>query len=229
MTSIPVPGSSDIFVTLRRSSRARRLSLRVSRTDGKVSLSLPLRLPVREAEKFVAEKADWIRKHVSASPKAKPLVFGETIPFCGQKLTIEQGSVKRVKVHRGRLICPPSQDMLGPRIAAFLKLNARQALTAASGKYAKALGKPFNRITIRDTKSRWGSCSSAGNLNYSWRLMMAPEDVLDYVAAHEVAHLALMDHSPAFWNVVEELMPDYRDKKNWLKVYGAELQSIRFD
>src|SRR5690606_4279045 len=111
---------------------------------------------------------------------------------------------------------------------AFLKTVARDRLATASDRYAVALGRPYGRLTLRDTRSRWGSCSAAGDLMYSWRLVMAPAEVLDYVAAHEVAHLAEMNHSPAFWDVVARLCPDYRRHRTWLRANGGALHRVRF-
>jgi predicted metal-dependent hydrolase len=116
----------------------------------------------------------------------------------------------------------------GPRIEAFVKLLARHRLSDACDRYAAQVGRKHAGLTLRDTRSRWGSCSAAGKLMFSWRLAMAPPEVLDYVAAHEVAHLVEMNHAPAFWAVVARLMPDYQRHRNWLKQNGATLQAIRF-
>jgi hypothetical protein len=105
---------------------------------------------------------------------------------------------------------------------------ARDRLAGACDDYAARLGKPYARITMRDTRSRWGSCTSDGALMFSWRLIMTPPEVLDYVAAHEVAHLAEMNHSPAFWAVVAQLCPGYAPLRDWLKREGGALQAIRF-
>ena len=114
-------------------------------------------------------------------------------------------------------------------VKAFLRTRARDALVAASDRYAGLIGRQYSRLTLRDTRSRWGSCSSTGALMYSWRLIMAPPEVLDYVAAHEVAHLAQMNHGPAFWALVEELMPDYAPRRAWLRDHGDRLHALRFD
>ena len=120
----------------------------------------------------------------------------------------------------------PAHD--GLRAGAFLKHLARDRLTAASDRYATQIGCRYTRVTLRDTRSRWGSCTADGGLMYSWRLIMAPPEVLDYVAAHEVAHLAEMNHSPAFWAVVARLMPGYAARRRWLKQHGQSLHAHRF-
>jgi predicted metal-dependent hydrolase len=123
---------------------------------------------------------------------------------------------------------PEDKDRLGRSIQAFLRTLARDRLAAASDRYAAALGRPYGKITLRDTRSRWGSCTSQGDLMYSWRLIMAPPAVLDYVAAHEVAHLERMDHSPAFWNIVARLCPDHARHRDWLRTEGTALHRVRF-
>ncbi|RMD90830.1 MAG: M48 family peptidase, partial [Alphaproteobacteria bacterium] len=108
-------------------------------------------------------------------------------------------------------------------------MQAREALAAACDRHAARLGRRYGRLSLRDTRSRWGSCSAEGNLNFSWRLVMAPPEVLDYVAAHEVAHLAEMNHSPAFWALVERLFPAHEAPRRWLRENGASLHRYRFD
>ena len=218
-----------VDVQLRRSARARRLSLRISRLDGRATLTLPTRVPEHEGMAFLRDRESWLRKHLSdVAPEAR-VHIGGTMPFQGETLPIVGGDVKRARLENGSLMVPADDRMVGKRVAAFLKLQARDALADASDRYAKSLGKPFGRISLRDTRSRWGSCSSEGNLMYSWRLIMAPVEVLDYVAAHEVAHLAHMDHSPRFWAVVEQLFPDHKRCRAWLRTHGAALHRVRFD
>ena len=118
--------------------------------------------------------------------------------------------------------------MVSSRVKAFFKIQAMLHLHQATDRYAAALGKPYGKITLRDTTSRWGSCSSQGNINYSWRLIMAPPDVLNYVVAHEVAHLAEMNHSAQFWAVVERLYPDYAEQRVWLRKHGEDLHRYVF-
>ena len=114
------------------------------------------------------------------------------------------------------------------RVKAWLKVRARDRLVAASDHYAALVGRRVSQVTLRDTRSRWGSCTADGALMYSWRLIMAPPRVLDYVAAHEVAHLLEMNHSQAFWDVVARLFPLWQQERIWLKTQGSALQAIRF-
>ena len=142
-------------------------------------------------------------------------------------LRIVPGSARAPRIVGGQLEVPGTSGV-GARVEAFAKQQARAALVAASDHYATRLGRSYGRITLRDTRSRWGSCSSVGDLMYSWRLILAPPEVLQYVAAHEVAHLEWMDHSPSFWGVVAELMPDYAASRAWLRREGASLHRWNF-
>jgi len=221
-----LPGNPPIALTLRRSARARRISLRVSAVDGRVTLTLPPGLPEREALDFARSKQEWLQGHLEgreAEVQARP---GARIPVEGQMLRLEAGTGKRVTPAGDALIVPGGQPA---RLQAWLKTLARDRLATASDRYSAALGRPYGKLTLRDTRSRWGSCSSSAGLSYSWRLIMAPPEVLEYVAAHEVAHLEQMNHSPAFWAVVEDLMPDYPARRKWLRQHGTGLHRYRFD
>ncbi|MCF2906621.1 M48 family metallopeptidase [Octadecabacter sp. CECT 8868] len=229
MSVLILDGNPPVEVVLRRSARARRLSLRISRLDGRATLTLPNRVPEREGMAFLREREDWLRKHLDAIEPEQLIQIGGTVPYLGQELPLIAGDVKRAKLSDGTLVLPDSPEMAGKRVAAFLKLRARDALAEASDRYADALGRPYGRISLRDTRSRWGSCSSAGDLMYSWRLIMAPPQVLNYVAAHEVAHLQHMDHSDRFWGVVDRLFPDHKACRAWLRRHGGALHRVRFD
>ncbi|WP_324752817.1 SprT family zinc-dependent metalloprotease [Roseovarius sp. Pro17] len=219
-------GNPPIALTLRRSARARRISLRVSALDGRVTLTLPKGLPEREALDFARSKQDWLQGHLADRVPEVIVAPGADIPVEGRMLRLEAGTGRRVFPSGDTLLVPGGQPA---RLQAWLRTLARERLVAASDRYAAALGRPYGRITLRDTRSRWGSCSSSAGLSYSWRLIMAPPDVLDYVAAHEVAHLEQMNHSPAFWALVAALMPDYQTHRKWLRQNGTGLHRYRFD
>lgn len=226
---VVLPGDPPIELTLRPSARARRLSLRVSSLDGRVTLTVPRGIGQRAALAFARDKAEWIRGHLEARAADVRPMPGEMLPLHGTPHRIVAGSGRTVRLGAGVIHVPVTGAEATPaRLAAFLKLRARDALVEASARHADALGRPHGRITLRDTRSRWGSCSAQGNLMFSWRLVMTPPEVLDYVAAHEVAHLAEMNHSPAFWRVVERLTPDHQAPRRWLRRNGAELHRYRF-
>ncbi len=228
MSQFILEGDPPVEVILRRSARAKRLSLRVSQLDGRVTLTLPRFASEREATGFIEEKAEWLRGHVARFEADTPVALGAEIPLEGQMIRLVQGAGRRVVSEGGVLQIPGPPDRAPKRLAAHLKELARDRLTAASDDYARALGHPFSRITLRDTRSRWGSCTHDGGLMYSWRLIMAPPEVLNYVAAHEVAHLAEMNHSPAFWAVVERLYGPYKPARRWLRTHGTSLHKYKF-
>ena len=200
--------------------------MRVSALDGRVTLTLPPGLPESEALEFARSKQSWLAGHLADRAPEVAIVPGASLPVEGRMLRLEAGTGRRVVV-RGDALYVPGSDPA--RLQAWLKALARDRLAAASDHYAGLLGRPYARLTLRDTRSRWGSCSSTRGLSYSWRLIMAPPDVLNYVAAHEVAHLEQMNHSPAFWAVVARLMPEYGDHRTWLRRSGTALHRYRFD
>lgn len=223
-----LPGNPPVELSLRRSPRARRISLRVSGLDGRVTLTLPRGVPEAEALDFARTKADWLRAQLAQRPVTVTVAHGLGIPVEGAEMRIAQGSGRRVVQDGTTLQVPGAPETAAARLEGWLKARARDRLAAASDHYAGLLGHGYTRITLRDTRSRWGSCSSSGALSYSWRLIMAPPEVLDYVAAHEVAHLAEMNHSPAFWAVVARLMPGYGAHRAWLRREGGALHRYRF-
>lgn len=222
-----LPGDPSVPLTLRRSPRARRISLRISALDGRVTLTLPKSLPEREALEFAAEKEDWIRSHLAKHPEMMTVAIGACLPIDGRDLRVVAATGKRVRMQEDVIEVPGGRP--GRVLQRFLRELARDRLAAASDHYAAALGCSYSRITLRDTRSRWGSCSSDRALMYSWRLILAPPEVLRYVAAHEVAHLAEMNHSAAFWTQVERLYGAYQEPRNWLKTQGSSLHRYRFD
>jgi predicted metal-dependent hydrolase len=223
-----LPGTPPIEVTVRRSGRARRMSLRVSRLDGRVTLTLPQRVSLGEGMAFLRDREGWLRGHLASVGTAERPVLGGTIPFRGEGIVLTPARVRSPVLDGATLLMPPDPDRIEARLLAFLKMQARDRLAEASDRYAGMLGRQYRRLTLRDTRSRWGSCTAQGDLMYCWRLIMAPPEVLDYVAAHEVAHLAEMNHSPAFWAVVERLFPDHAACRRWLRTEGETLHRLRF-
>jgi predicted metal-dependent hydrolase len=181
-----------------------------------------------DALAFARQKEEWLRGHLGRRPDEIVVAHGARLPVEGVPLTVAPGRGRAIRIEGERLLVPGPEGRAGAALAGWLKARARDRLAAASDRHAAALGRPYARLTLRDTRSRWGSCSAAGGLNYSWRLILAPAEVLDYVAAHEVAHLAEMNHSPAFWAVVERLYGDWRPARHWLHENGPALHRFRF-
>lgn len=228
MSDPVLPGDPPIPLILRRSARAKRISLRISQLDGRVTLTLPKRLAEREALEFAQQKEAWIRSHLEARAEDVQVGHGAQLPIGGKMLQVVPGAGRKVEVAANHVSVPGAQDRAGRRLAAWLKEMARDRLAGACDDYAAVLGKPYIRLTLRDTRSRWGSCTSDAGLMFSWRLIMAPPEVLDYVAAHEVAHLAQMNHSPAFWAEVTRLYGDYDPPRRWLRHEGSALHRYKF-
>ena len=187
-------------------------------------ITAPAHLPFREVEAFVRKKADWVRSQMASTVERAEVAPGGHLPVEGKFLPVVAAA--RAKLLPDRVEVPA--DRAGPAAQGLLKTFARNKLVAASDRHAAALGRPYNRITLKDTRSRWGSCSLEGNLMFSWRLILAPPEVLDYVAAHEVAHLQEMNHGARFWELCERLCPGMHAPRAWLGKNGAELHRWRF-
>ena len=216
-----------IEVSVRRNARARRMTLRVPRAGGSVVLTLPMRASLSSGREFVQSKADWLRRTVAAMPGPQLVADGVQFPVAGQAVLLRALPLRQVRLQDGILAVPAGRPV-GPTVQAWLKHRAHVALREAVDRHAEALGRKPRAMSLRDTRSRWGSCTSDGRLMFSWRLAMAPPLVLDYVAAHEVAHLAHMDHSPRFWAEVARLMPGHDPHRAWLRRHGSELQAWQF-
>ena len=223
-----LPGPAPIDVTFRRSARSRRFCLRVSQLDGRVTLSMPLRARDRDALAFLQGHEAWLRAALARRPALTRVSLGDSLPVEGQDRILTATTGRSALLTADSLLLPGAPDQAATRAATFLKLLARDRLATASDHYAAILGRKVTRITLRDTRSRWGSCSHQGALMYSWRLILAPPEVLSYVAAHEVAHLVEMNHSAAFWSVVTRLYPGWRAQRRWLQTHGQHLHAFHF-
>ena len=228
MSDLHLLGDPPIPLILRRSAQAKRISLRISQLDGRVTLTMPKRLAEREAVDFARSKEAWIRKHLGARGEDVIVGAGIELPLGGKMYPVQAGTGRRVQITPDGIFVPGAPERIGKRLSAHLKELARDRLAGASDDYAARLGRSYARLSLRDTRSRWGSCTSDGGLMYSWRLIMAPPEVLDYVAAHEVAHLAQMNHSPAFWDEVTRIYGDYDAPRGWLRANGSGLHRYKF-
>lgn len=203
------------------------MTLRVPRAGGDAILTLPVGVGIGQARAFVESQHDWLRRATARQTAVQTVAFGAELPVEGRMLTVAAAEVATARVE-GQALLIPADRPAGSVAQAYLKHLAHDRLRRACDGYCAALGRPYSALALRDTRSRWGSCTSAGRLMFSWRLAMAPPEVLSYVAAHEVAHLAHMDHSARFWSLVAALMPEYRRHRDWLRQNGAALQAWRF-
>jgi predicted metal-dependent hydrolase len=230
-STIAIKFGSQIFaIRLRRHRRARRYTLRIHPSDREAILTMPPRGTVADAKDFAQRHGGWIAARLGRLPKAAPFQAGVVVPLRGVAHRIvhragSRGTVWTETRDSGeRVLCVAGGvEYTDRRVHDFLKREARRDLQKAADHYAAELGVKVKRLSIRDQSSRWGSCTSAGSLSFSWRLILAPSFVLDYLAAHEVAHLVEMNHSPRFWKVVARICPKVEQAKTWLDVHGNDL------
>jgi predicted metal-dependent hydrolase len=217
-------------VAIRRRAAARRITLRVSSATGEIVLTLPDRVPLAAAQTFADNHGGWIAARLAKLPDRVAFEPGAVVPVRGVPHRIlhrpgASGVTALATTPEGEpaIVVACGLPHVGRRVREFLEAEARRDLGAAVARHARALGRSPKRLTVRDTRSRWGSCSATGQLNFSWRLILAPPHVLDYLAAHEVAHLAEMNHSDRFWAIVARLDPDLDAAEAWLKRHGSGL------
>ena len=217
-------------VALKRRPTARRITLRVSNATGEVVLTLPEHAELGAARRFADAHGGWIASRVERVPRRVMLKHGATVPFRGLPHRIAHwsnigGATEATADPSGDPVIAVSCERphVPRRVREFLEREARKDLSRAVRKYTAALGVTAKRIAVRDTKTRWGSCSAKGCLSFSWRLILAPHFVLDYLAAHEVAHLKEMNHSHRFWRELHRLCPRTEEAERWLKRHGTEL------
>ncbi|HTM75816.1 MAG TPA: SprT family zinc-dependent metalloprotease [Pseudolabrys sp.] len=235
-TAITVAFDGEIYpVRVRRHSRARRYTLRIHAASREVLLTMPPRGSVRQAKEFAQKNGAWIATRLRRLPDAVPFAHGTLLPLRGVNHRIEHRRDARgtvwAEVDAGMpLLCVAGEaPHLPRRVRDYLKREAKRDLEVASKAAAQALGVSIRRVSVRDQSSRWGSCSSTGVLSYSWRLILAPSFVLDYLAVHEAAHLIEMNHSRRFWRLVEKTCPDMGRAKAWLDAHGADLHRYGLD
>lgn len=217
-------------IRLRRHRQARRYTLSIHPATREAILTMPPRGTVKEARAFAQQHAAWIAARLSTMPPAIPFAHGVTVPLRGIARRIvhrraERGTVWTETSGEGeRLLCVAGDTPhVNRRVLDFLKRQARQDIEEAVARHAEALGVKPRRITVRDQSSRWGSCSSNRTLSFSWRLILTPAYVLDYIVAHEVAHLVELNHSPRFWRLVDRLCDNVPRAKTWLDTHGNDL------
>ena len=220
-------GMPPITVKLRRNARAKRMTLRISAADGMARLTLPARTSLRAAKQFLSDQEEWLRNHIGNSPARVVINEGLTLHLFGEPFLLKTHSKARVTLAPDTLFLPKNRPA-GQALEGFIKTRAKNVITDLVKQDSATLGKPFNKISLRDPRSRWGSCNTDGNLMFSWRLMLAPPKVLRYVVAHEVAHLREMNHSKAFWAEVAGLMPEYNPPRQWLTQNGGQLHRYDF-
>ena len=213
----------EIDYRVRRSPRARRVRVNVDARG--VEVVLPQRAAERQAAAAIRELEPWIRRRVSELERAQATVAarGETVPYLGELLQV-RAQPGRTRVHRrGDELLAPAGPELEPALERWYRRAAREEIGPRLERACALAGSSYSRLTIRGQRTRWASCSRSGAMSFNWRLLLAPEPVLDYVVWHEVCHLEVMDHSPRFRSLLERWCPDYREHSRWLRRHGQTL------
>ena len=227
--TLRAPGGHRIKVRLEVNAKARRLIIRLDERRREAVAVAPSRGQIEAAAAFAAERVDWISSRLQHLPEVVRFEEGAIFNYRGEPCQITgegEGRLARLVAGEPRTLCAPGDpETLHLRVERFLKKQARADLTRAVKRHTETLGVDYKGISVKDTRSRWGSCTFDGPLSFSWRLIMAPPAVLDYVAAHECAHLIEMNHSNKFWALVGKCCPDWKRQRAWLRVHGAELQA----
>ena len=229
--AIPIAFEGKIYlVRVRRHAQARRYTLRIHAATREVVLTMPPRGSLKAARAFAEKHGGWIAARLGRLPQPSPFAHGTRLPLRGIEHRIEHRHGRRgtVWIENGAadepLLCVAgAAPHIARRVHDFLKREAKRDLEAASRAAAAQLGVAIKQVSVRDQSSRWGSCSTTGMLSYSWRLILTPPFVLDYLAAHEVAHLVEMNHSRKFWRLVERMCPHVERAKSWLDAHGSDL------
>jgi predicted metal-dependent hydrolase len=214
----------EVVYNVRRSDRARRVRVTVDAARG-VEVVLPRRAPEREAAAAIRELRPWIERRVAELARAQAAVAarGDTVPYLGQTLSL-RGEPGRMRVtRRGEVLLVPQGGAREPALERWYRRAARTEIEPRLDQACAAAGTSYSRLTIRAQRTRWASCSRTGAMSFNWRLLLAPEAVLDYVVWHEVCHLEVMDHSPRFWRLLAARSPGYREQMRWLRTHGATL------
>jgi predicted metal-dependent hydrolase len=214
----------ELTYQVRRSDRARRVRVTVDATRG-VEVVLPRRAAEREAAAAIRELRPWIERRVAELARAQATVAarGETVPYLGRSLALVREPGRMRVTRRGGSLYVPAGEGLRPALERWYRRSARDEIAPRLDRACALSGTSYSRLTIRGQRTRWASCSRQGAMSFNWRLLLAPEPVLDYVVWHEVCHLEVMDHSPRFWRLLADRSPGYREQLRWLRAHGATL------
>jgi predicted metal-dependent hydrolase len=215
----------QVVYQVRRSDRARRVRVTVDATRG-IEVVLPRRAAEREAAAAIRELRPWIERRMAelAGARAAIAARGETVPYLGRTLALASDFPGRSRViRRGDTLFVPAGEARMPALERWYRRAARSEIEPRLERACAIAGTRYAKLTIRGQRTRWASCSRAGAMSFNWRLLLAPEPVLDYVVWHEVCHLEVMDHSPRFWRLLESRSPGYREQVRWLRANGATL------
>lgn len=224
----------DFTVEVKRSNRTKSATITVE--NGGVCVVVPHQLGNERIAKLLKDKHRWIKEKIALHHKAQPqstkqFVSGESFSYLGRnyRLKVQQGNYQPIKLINGRFgitlrAGTENPDLIQDSLFSWYKQHAEIKLTEKAKRYAEMMGVKFNSVGLKTYRSRWGSCSVEGDITFNWKIIMAPNRIVDYVVVHELCHLIHHDHSPKFWREVERIIPNYDECKSWLKQHGANLE-----
>jgi predicted metal-dependent hydrolase len=226
--------SNGFVAEIKRTNRTKSATITVD--EGKVCVVVPRQLESERITKLLKDKNRWIKEKIALHREAQPtstkqFVSGESFSYLGRnyRLKVLQGNYQPIKLVHGRFgitlrAGTENPDLIQDSLFSWYKQHAEIKLTEKAKRYAEMMGVKFNSVDLKAYRSRWGSCSVEGDITFNWKIIMAPNRIVDYVVAHELCHLIYHDHSPKFWREVERIMPNYAECKEWLKQHGASLE-----
>ena len=220
----------DFQIKIRKSLTARRITLRACQVTGGLRITIPPNLKTSDLRNFINKNMNWVRSNLRKLSPSVSVINGVIIPVKGKnrKILTDPNLKSSYLLKETELIIPNTKGPIQSHVKFVLKKIAEDYFRITCEHYAGMLGVKFEKISMRDPKSRWGSCSSERKLMFSWRLIMAPSEIGSYVAAHEISHLLHMNHSRKFWTVVESIYPNYCDQRDWLRENGRGLHKFVF-
>lgn len=224
-----LPSTGSVPVRIMRHQAARRMAIKLDPTVDWIDLVLPPRTPLHRGLGFLESKSDWVAAGIAAMPPRIPFRDGQRVPILDEPHRIrhrkrpDPEAPGPVWLDDGTINVTGDSHHVPRRVRDFLKELARREMVHRSRRFAARLKTKVKRVSVRDTRSRWGSCTSEGHLSFSWRLIMAPEPVLDYIVAHEVTHLVELNHGPRFWRILDRLVPASEEHRTWLRDHRARL------
>jgi predicted metal-dependent hydrolase len=217
-------GEIRLPIQIKKNRTSRRLIVRYKPLQKSLSLTLPQATSVRQGLHFINEKREWILHQVMQYSSSNSFSDGQTIPVLGKNIRLEHvGGRGIVTEQDGVLKVHGDIEFMARRVQKYIVQKLKLEIIALAESFSKKLGTKVGNITLRDTSSRWGSCSSDGNLSFSWRLAFAPYEVMEYVVAHEVAHIREHNHSADFWALVVQICPEFKTSQSWLREHGKSL------
>jgi predicted metal-dependent hydrolase len=220
------PETERLPVVIRKHPRSRHMVIRYEPLQHHIALTLPRYVTIKQGLHFVEEKRKWIERQIKDKAERIPFDCGQPLTLLGKNYTLAHiGGRGVVRIEGERIVVPGEAEFMRRRVREWLKKYARDEITKIAAAKAEIIKKTPGKVSVRDTRSRWGSCSPDGSLSFSWRLAFAPYEVLEYVVCHEVAHLLHHNHGPAFWQVTAFLCPEHEKARQWLRSNGASLHA----